>query len=342
MRAILLKAFGDANQMYIGEVDKPKVGKSNILVKVKAAGLNRADTLQRRGKYPPPPGESDIMGLEVAGVVESVGSEVSDWKAGDEVMALLSGGGYAEYVSVPSTHALRIPKGYSMEKAAGVMETYLTTYQALFSLGKVSAGETVLVHGGASGIGTSAIQLAKTVPNVRIFATAGTTAKCEVCESLGADLAVNYKENPNFEKVIQEKVQGSSSTTNAASAAAAGCVDFVLDFVGQQYFQQNLQLLKTDGRLVYLAMLSGPIAEKIDLSPILRKRLTLMGSTLRARSLEYKTELVQAFSAHASELLDNGTLKPVIDSVVDWSEIAAAHERMEQNLNTGKIIITGM
>jgi tumor protein p53-inducible protein 3 len=268
-----------------------------------------------------------------AGVVEAVGSEVSQWKAGDEVMALLSGGGYAEYVAVPSTHVMRIPKGYSMEKAAGVMETYLTTYQSLFWLGKVSRGEKVLIHGGASGIGTSAIQLAKTIPGVRVFTTAGTPEKCDTCLSLGAEVAINYKENPDFAKTILDLTKDDSD--------GAG-VDFILDFVGQQYLQQNLDLLKTDGRLVYLAMLSGPTAEKIDISPILRKRLQIIGSTLRARSLQYKADLVKDFSGHAAALLDEGSLKPVIDQVFDWNDVAKAHEYMEQNKNTGKIIINGM
>lgn len=334
MRAILLKGFGEANQMYIGETERPAVPKSNILVKVKAAGLNRADIQQRRGKYPPPPGESEIMGLEVAGIVESVGADVKQWKKGDEVMALLSGGGYAEYVSVPSSHVMRIPKGCTMEKAAGIMETYLTTYQALFTLGSVSQGETVLIHGGASGIGTSAIQLARTIPGVRVIATAGSAEKCRVCEDLGAELAINYKEKPNFAQTIFEHLPGTTEAT--------GGVDFILDFVGQQYLQQNLDLLKIDGRLVYLAMLSGPLAEKVNLSPVLRKRLTLMGSTLRSRSVDYKSELVASFAAHATGFLDDGTLKPVIDQVLDWSQIGDAHELLEQNKTTGKVIITGM
>lgn len=248
-------------------------------------------------------------------------------------MALVSGGGYAQYVSVPSTHALRIPKGYTMERAAGIMETYLTTFQSLMWLGKVKSGEKVLIHGGASGIGTSAIQLARSIPGVRIFTTAGTDEKCSVCEKLGAEKAINYKTNPDFDKIITELTKG--------DADGAG-VDFILDFVGQQYLNQNLSLLKVDGRLVYLAMLSGPIADKVDLSPILRKRLSIIGSTLRSRSDEYKTDLVADFASHAAQLLDDGALVPVIDSVLDWSDIGKAHETMESNKNTGKLIITGM
>lgn len=248
-------------------------------------------------------------------------------------MALLSGGGYAQYVSVPSSHVMRVPKSCTMEKAAGIMETYLTTYQSLMWLGKVKDGEKVLIHGGASGIGTSAIQLARTIPGVRVFATAGTDDKCGVCEKLGAEKAINYKTNPDFEKIIADLTRD--------DAGGPG-VDFILDFVGQQYLQKNLELLKMDGRLVYLAMLSGPVAPLVDLSPILRKRLSIIGSTLRARSDDYKAKLVQDFSSHASQLLEDGKLVPVIDSILDWSEIGRAHDTMESNKNTGKIIITGM
>lgn len=268
-----------------------------------------------------------------AGVVEEIGEDVTQWKKGDEVVALLGGGGYAQYVSVPASHAMRIPKGYSMEQAAGVIETYMTTYQSLFWLGKVSAGEKVLIHGGASGIGTSAIQLAKTIPGVRVFSTAGTDEKCKTCDSLGAEKTINYKTHPDFDKIIADITK--------EDQGGAG-VDFILDFVGQQYLQQNLNLLKTDGRLVYLAMLSGPIADKIDMTPILRKRLTIMGSTLRARSNDYKAKLLKDFEAHSADLFASGELKPIIDRVFDWNEIAQAHEYMEQNKNIGKVIINGM
>jgi putative PIG3 family NAD(P)H quinone oxidoreductase len=268
-----------------------------------------------------------------AGVVEEVGSEVTRWKKGDEVMALLGGGGYAQYVSVHSGHAMRIPKGYSMIQAAGVMETYMTTFQSLFWLGKISKGESVLIHGGASGIGTSAIQLAKSLPGVRVFATAGSDEKCKMCESLGAEKCINYKSTPDF---VSEILLATKDEPGGAG------VDFILDFVGQQYFNQNLNLLKTDGRLVYLAMLSGPIAEKVDMGPILRKRLSIQGTTLRSRSIEYKSRLVKDFEAYGTELLDEGILKPIIDKTFDWAEIAEAHNYMEQNMNSGKIILTGM
>ena len=265
--------------------------------------------------------------------MEEVGDEVTQWKKGDQVMALLGGGGYSQYVSVPASHVMRVPKGYSMDQAAGVIETYLTTYQSLFWLGKVSAGEKVLIHGGASGIGTSAIQLARTIPGVRVFSTAGTDEKCKTCDSLGAEKTINYKTHPDFDKIIADITKGDQGGPG---------VDFILDFVGQQYLQQNLNLLKTDGRLVYLAMLSGPVAEKIDITPILRKRLSIIGSTLRSRSNDYKAKLVADFSAYTAELFDSGVLKPVIDRVFDWTEIAQAHEYMEQNKNIGKVIIKGM
>lgn len=248
-------------------------------------------------------------------------------------MALLAGGGYAEYVSVPGGQVMPVPTGYTMEEAAGVMETYMTTYQALFWLGKVAKNENVLIHGGASGIGTSAIRLAKTVPGVKVFTTAGTDEKCKLCESLGADVAINYKTNPDFAAQIL------AATKQDATGPG---VDFVLDFVGQQYLQQNLSVMRTDARLVYLAMLSGPVADKVNIQPILMKRLTLIGSTLRSRSPEYKASLVSEFASYASHLLEDGTLKPVIDKTFDWTQVGEAHEYMSNNLNLGKIVLTGM
>lgn len=271
--------------------------------------------------------------LNSAGIVEEVGSDVPQWKPGDAVMALLSGGGYAQYAAVPCGQVAKVPKGYTMEEAAGVMEAYATTYQSLMWLGKVAKGENVLIHGGASGIGTSAIRLAKTIPGVKVFATAGTDEKCKLCESLGADMAINYKTTPNFAEAILAATKGDSTGPG---------VDFVLDFIGQQYLQQNLTVLRQDGRLVYLAMLSGSVVDNVNLGPILSKRLSILGTTLRSRTHEYKEQLVTELAAYASHLLEDGTLKPVIDKTYNWTQVAEAHESVEKNMNLGKVILNGM
>ncbi|XP_049851283.1 quinone oxidoreductase PIG3-like [Schistocerca gregaria] len=322
MSAVLYKKPGPPEELYVGHTEKPKVPKNNILIRVCAAGINRADILQRKGRYPPPPGESEILGLECSGIIESVGEEVTQWKPGDRVMALLSGGGYAEYVSVPSCLALPIPNNMTMTEAAAIPETFLTVFQSLFWLGQVCENQKILVHGGASGIGTSAIQLAKTVPGVHVTVTAGTDEKCQACVNLGADMAINYK-NSQFEEKVKEN----------------GGVDFVLDIVGKAYIQQNLNVLNTNGRLVFLSMLSGPIAENLNLAPILQKRLTIMGSTLRSQTLLYRAKLVQEFRDYAMESLEKGRIKPVIDRVFPVDEVKEAHQYIEGNKNTGKLVL---
>ncbi len=323
MKAILLKAFGSADQLYIGEYATPSPTAQEILVKVHATALNRADLLQRQGKYAPPPGESDILGLEMAGEVVETGAGVSRWQIGDRVCGLLGGGGYAEYVTIHEDLAMPIPVSLTFEQAAAIPEVFLTAFQALYWLAKLQKGESLLIHAGASGVGTAAIQLAKQA-DAAIFVTAS-ASKQDFCLQLGAHHAIDYKKE-NFETVILEKANGKG-------------VNVVLDFIGAPYFQQNLNILQEDGRLVLLAMMGGTKLEEVQLGNILRKRLHILGSTLRARPLEYKIQLTRDFRLFAWESLENGAIQPVIDKVFDWNEAAEAHRYMESNQSKGKIVM---
>lgn len=323
MRAVLIQSFGDADQLYLGEYPTPTPGPKEILVRVAATALNRADTLQRQGKYPPPKGESPIMGLEMAGVVAATGSEVMKWKVGDKVCALLAAGGYAEYVVVHESIAMPVPENLSLEAAAGVPEVFLTAYQALVWLAKMKAGERLLVHAGASGVGTAAIQLAKLI-GAECLVTAS-ASKHETCLELGAIKAIDYK-NEDFEEAIKSYTNGEG-------------VDVIIDFIGAPYLQKNVNILAVEGRLVQLAMMGGVRLEQFDMRNILFKRLNIMGSTLRARDLSYKIELTQAFQAFAWEAFKAGKLRPVIDAVYSWEKVAEAHRYMESNRNIGKIIL---
>ncbi|MEM9918390.1 MAG: NAD(P)H-quinone oxidoreductase [Bacteroidota bacterium] len=323
MKAILTKAPGGPEVLTIGEWEKPVPGPNEILVKVAATALNRADTLQRRGMYPPPPGASPILGLEMAGTVVGKGPGAERWAMGDRVCALLSGGGYAEYVVLHEGLALPVPDGLDMEAAAAIPEVFLTAFQALYWLAGLQKGETVLIHAGASGVGTAAIQLARKI-GAEVFATAS-AAKHATCLNLGASVAIDYK-TVDFKEVILEKTKGKG-------------VDVVLDFVAASYLQRNLDCLAIDGRMVMLALMGGAKVDNLNLLPILRKRLRIQGSTLRARSVAYKLQLVQEFADVCWDDFAAKQLKPVIDLVCDWKEVVQAHERMEANLNQGKIVL---
>lgn len=327
MQAILIKEPGDAGQLMRGPFPKPQPQAADLLVKVKATALNRADIMQRQGKYPPPNGASPILGLEMAGVVEQAGPQCRGGNPGDRVCGLLPGGGYAEYAVIPGDMALPIPAHLSFEEAAAIPEVFLTAYQTLFWLGELQEGERVLIHAGASGVGTAAIQLARDAGAIPIV-TAGAERKLSVCRDLGAQAAITYKDGPFAPKVL-EAVQHQG-------------VHLILDFVGAAYWQQNLSVLTTDGRLVLIALLGGAKVEMVDLRVFLKKRIKLLATTLRARSQEYKTQLTRDFAAYALPRLQDGRLKPVIDSVFDWDNVRQAHEYMEQNQNIGKIILTGM
>jgi len=324
MRAIQLKAFGGVENFYVGPTHKPVVTNGAILVAIEATAINRADTLQRKGSYNPPPGTTDIIGLEVAGVVEEVGPEVKDWKKGDHVMALLPGGGYAEYVVIPEKMAIRIPDGMDFITAAGIPEAFLTAYQSLFTIGNLTPNQKVLVHAGASGVGTSAIQLCNQVPGVEVYVTAGSQDKINECKKLGAKDGVNYKEGQWLPKM---------------SEITGGGVDLVIDCVGVNYFSQNLQILKLDGILVIIGYLSGSVLpSETNIAPLLGKRLKVQGTTLRNRSLDYKIKLTQDFKNFSEGKL--GTkIRPVIAKVFDWEAVAESHEYMEKNENIGKIIL---
>jgi len=328
MKALLIDEDSDQPVMKVGEFPDPKPESHEILVKVEATALNRADLLQKAGKYPVPEGASPILGLEMAGVVEEVGPEVTEFEEGDRVFGLLSGGGYAEYCTIHENMAMSIPEGLSYEESTGIPEVFLTAFQAIDWLGELSQNETILIHAGASGVGTAAIQLAKYLYEARIITTAGTDLKNELCQRLGSDLSINYKEE-NFSNVIE-------------SEFGDNCVDLIIDFVGSPYWDMNIKILGLDGRLVYLSMLGGAQVDQMNLVPILRKRLTIKGSTLRNRSDAYKMNLTKEFKQKALDLFSDGTIKPIIDSVYDWNDVEEAHSKMKNNLNAGKIILTGM
>ena len=324
MQAILIESFGGPEQLYIGEWPKPHPGVHEILVKVEATALNRADILQREGKYPPPEGESTVLGLEMAGIVESVGPGVTKWKPGDAACGLLGGGGYAEYAVIHQDVALPVPQGLSSVEAAGIPEVFLTAFQALRWLARLQEGERVLIHAGASGVGTAAIQLAHTMGAHPIVTASA--AKHPICRELGAAHAIDYKDQ-DFEEDVLEYTHGKG-------------VDVVVDFIGGPYFQRNLNVLALEGRLVMLAFLGGPATEELNLAPILRKRLQVIGSTLRARSLDYKIRLSQDLYRYAWPLFEQNKLRPVIDTVFDWKDASKAHQSMEDNRNQRKVILT--
>ena len=328
MKAVQVNNPGSDSTLEIAEIPAPNPGKKEVLVKIKATALNRADLHQREGKYPPPKGASPILGLEMAGVVEETGPEVTLWKRGDEVFALLPGGGYAEYCTIHEDLAMAVPDGLSLTQAAAVPETFLTAYQALNWLGELKEEETVLIHAGGSGVGTSAIQLSRHLFNARIATTAGQESKLETCRKLGADFAYNYKKQDFAERVVTD--------------IGPESINLIIDFIGEPYWEKNIDVLALDGRIVYLAFLGGHKVRQVSLAPILQKRLSIKGSTLRSRSEDYKIALTHNFSKEAIPLFEQGLLKPVIDSTFDWADTEGAHRRMEENKNTGKIVLTGM
>jgi putative PIG3 family NAD(P)H quinone oxidoreductase len=301
----------------------PRPAHDEVLIRVAAAGVNRPDCIQRAGGYPPPPGASDLPGLEVAGEIVARGAGVSQWKEGDRVMALVAGGGYAEYCAAPAPQCLPVPEGYDMVKAAAVPETFFTVWTNVFDRGRLQGGESFLVHGGSSGIGTTAIQLAKRF-GARVFATAGSAEKCDACVKLGAERAINYREE-DFVEVVKELTGGDG-------------VNLILDMVGGDYFRRNVKALAVEGRLVQIAFLDTPKVE-FDFTPMMLKRLTLTGSTLRPRSVQQKAEIAEALAEHVLPLLASGAVAPVIDTVLPLAEAAKAHEKMEASTHIGKIML---
>lgn len=323
MQAVVVRAPGSVDNMTLDAVERPEPDENEILVKVNAAGINRADTLQRMGKYPPPKGASSIMGLEIAGTVEKKGSKVTKWETGDNVFGLIPGGGYAEYAVIHENMAMHIPDSMNMIEAAAIPEVFLTTFQSLQWLGKVQQGEKVLIHAGASGVGTAAIQMAK-VMGAKVFVTAS-KPKHQACLELGASEAIDYKEGPFDPKLLD--------LTNGEG------VDVIIDFIAGPYFNQNINCLKPDGRLILLATLGGGKVEECDLQKVLFKRLTVMGSTLRSRKRDYQIQLTQDFTKFAMDKFTDGSMKPIIDQVFTWDKVDEAHRYMEGNKNIGKIVL---
>lgn len=313
----------DGGQLAFVDRPQPLPGPGEVLIRVRAAGINRPDLLQRAGHYPPPPGASDILGLECAGEIAQVGEGVSDWAVGDSVCALLTGGGYAEYAIAPQGQCLNVPKGLSMIEAASLPETYFTVWSNLFGRAKLKHGETVLIHGGSSGIGVAAIQIASN-RGARVMITAGSDEKCQACMVLGAALAVNYKKD-DFVAQALEFGNGKG-------------VDVILDMVGGDYVPRNINALAPDGRLVNIAFLGGSKVE-LDLMPVMLKRLTLTGSTLRARGVDFKAAIAQDLNTHVWPLLESAKIRPIVHSTFPLEQAFEAHLMMESSAHIGKIVL---
>ena len=324
MTAIAIRAPGGPDMLVAEERDVPPPGEGEVLVKVAAAGINRPDVMQRQGLYPPPKGATDIPGLEIAGAVASLGAGVERWKIGDEVMALVVGGGYAQYCPAYESHCLPMPPSLSMTQAAAIPETFFTVWYNTFERGRLKAGETLLVHGGSSGIGTAAIQIAKAF-GARVITTAGSAEKCEACRKLGADLAINYR-NEDF-----------VAATRTATAGKGA--DVVLDMVGGDYIERNYEAAAVEGRVVQIAFQGSPKAT-VDFRRIMLKRLIHTGSTLRARSVADKGAIARAVEEHVLPLVAAGRVGPLIDSTFPLARAAAAHARMETSQHIGKIVLT--
>lgn len=322
MKYIALNTFGDASGLQISQMAIPEPSPDQVLIRVYAAGINRPDILQRQGLYPAPDGASPVLGLEVAGEIVACGASVKQWLVGDKVCALVDGGGYAEYAVAPSSQCLPIPSDYSYIQAAALPETFFTVWHNLFQRAHLQPGETLLVHGGASGIGVAAIQMAHAL-GVKVIATAGSAIKCAAITQLGAQF-INYKEQ-DFVAEVKRLTQGQGANV-------------ILDMVGGDYIQRNFSAAAKEGRIVNIAFLTGSKV-MVDLMPLMLKRLSLTGSTLRAQSTQMKAAIAQELKAQIWPLLENKTINPVIDSVYTFNEVAAAHHHMESNQHIGKIIL---
>jgi NADPH:quinone reductase len=305
-----------------GPVPRPRTGE--VLIRVAAAGMNRGDILQRLGNYAPPPGASPVLGLEVSGTIAAVGENVGDWREGQEVCALLAGGGYAEYCTAPAPQCLPVPRGLGLVEAAALPETFLTVWTNVFQRGRLIPGESFLVHGGSSGIGTTAIQLARAF-GARVFATAGSSDKCAVCRQLGAERAINYRQD-DFVSVVKEATGGNG-------------IDVILDMIGGSYAERNQQALAVEGRLVQIGIMEGSKIT-LDLFQMMVRRQTITASTLRARSVADKAAVARAVQEKAWPLIEAGSIRSVIDRTFPLGEATAAHRRMESSQHIGKILLT--
>ncbi|MBD9452256.1 NAD(P)H-quinone oxidoreductase [Rhizobium sp. RHZ02] len=323
MRFIDLPSFGAPEVMRIATGPLPIPGEGQLLIRIEAIGVNRPDVAQRQGTYPPPKDASPILGLEMAGEIVAVGAGVRDFAVGDKVCGLTNGGAYAEYCLLPAGQALRFPKGYDAAKAAALPENYFTVWANMFQMAGLTEGEKVLVHGGSSGIGTTAIQLARAF-GAEVYATAGSQEKCDACVRLGAKRAINYKTDDFAEVIKTETGHG---------------VDIILDMIGAAYFERNVASLAKDGCLSIIAFLGGAVVEKVNLAPIMVKRLTITGSTLRPRTPEEKRAIRDDLLSQVWPLLDEGKLAPIIDTVVPFEDVAKAHRLMETSGHIGKIML---
>ena len=321
MKAILFDKYGDPSVLYIGEAQKPIIDDNEVLIKVAAAGINRPDILQRQGGYPPPKGASEILGLEVSGKIVEIGKNIDlDFK-GKEVCALVTGGGYAEYVKTTLATVLPVPKGLKVVDAAAIPETFFTVWTNLFDSASLKKNETLLIHGGASGIGITAALIAKAM-GIKFLTTVGSVKKKKFMEQLGSTLTINYQ-NEDFEEVIKKELKG---------------VDVILDIVGGEYFQKNINILNKFGRLINIAYLQGPVV-KANLLPIMLKRLIVTGSTLRIRSDEEKQNIRDSIKTHIWPLFENETINMIIDKKFSFNDVKKAHEYMENNKNIGKLLL---
>ena len=323
MKAIEITQPGGPEVLVLAERPRPTAGDGEVLIKVAAAGVNRPDVMQRQGRYTPPPGATDIPGLEVAGEIVAIGASVEGWRVGDRVCALVAGGGYAEYCAAPAPQCLPIPLGMDLVHAGAVPETTFTVWTNVFERGRLTRGESILIHGGSSGIGTTAIQLARAF-GARVFATAGTAEKCAACEALGAERAFNYREG---------------DFVAAARAATEGRgVDLILDMVGGDYLQRNIETLALEGRLVQIGQLAGTKSQ-INTTPVLQRRLTITGSTLRPRSIAQKAAIARAVREHVWPLFESGAVRVLVHATFPLAAAADAHRMMESSVHTGKLVL---
>lgn len=324
MKAIVITAPGGPEVLQLQEVADPQLPDGHVLIRIVAAGVNRADALQRQGGHQVPGGWPPYPGLECSGIIAAVGNGVDKWKVGDQVCALLGGGGYAEQVAVPAEHLLPIPKGISLQDAAGLPEVACTVWSTTFMTSHLSSGESFLVHGGSSGIGTFAIQMAKAI-GARVFCTAGSEEKLDHCKKLGADVLINYKQE-DFVKRIKEETGGNG-------------VNVILDNMGASYFQRNLDALSVDGRLFIIGFQGGSTGQ-LNLGPLLGKRLTVQGAGLRGRSTENKAQIIEEVLTHVWPAVENGQVKPIIFKTLPLGEAAEAHQLLESSAHVGKILLT--
>ena len=324
MKAITIPTPGDADALVLEEVPTPAIAADEVLVQVAAAGVNRADLMQRQGFYPPPPGTSTYPGLEVSGTISALGSDITGWGVGDQVCALLSGGGYAEQVAVPAAQLLPVPEGVSLVDAAALPEVVATVWSNVFMTANLQPGQTILIHGGSSGIGTMAIQLARAV-DARVAVTAGAADKLEACRALGAEILINYREQ-DFVEVLAEATQGRGA-------------DVILDNIGAKYLARNVSALAVNGRLVVIGLQGGTKAE-LDINALLRKCAAVIATSLRGRPVAEKAAIVAAVREHVWPLIEAGQVKPVVHRTFPLAQAPEAHRELEASTNIGKVLLT--